>query len=476
VANRLDFGFEDLGEQELKNIDKPVRVYRVLLDPEASGTLVGEVKPKKNHWKWAALAACIVLVLGAVVWFKPWIREITFSTSPLSAKASIAVLPFSNLSKDPEQEYFSDGITNDLITDLSKFHDLLVIASNSVFTYKGKPVQVQKVGRDLGVRYVLEGSVQRLGGRVRINVQLIDTSNGRHLWAERYNEPVTDLFELQDRITRRIVRTLAVRLTRLEQDRAFTKSTRNLKAYDYVLRGRHLLRHVRRAENFKAREMFQKAVDLDPDYASAYAGLGETYLREVIYGWPVGPPQEAVVKAHDMARRAIAIDGNNADAHILLGAIYLLRRQHEFALVQSERAIALNPNDAGSYAAQGKILVWSGHPEGAILSLETALRFDPMMGEVPLTHLGLAYYLKGRYKDALKVLERGIGLNPDFAFGQTMLAATYGEIGNQEGASRAAQAVRRLNPFFSTDQFGRLLRNSQHAARVVDGLHKAGLD
>ena len=476
VRDKLDIAFEDMGEVKVKNIARPVRVFRVLGDPDAVARVARKANAIRTRRRLGATVAVILAMAGAgiVVWLQPWKSEINYPESSLSAKASIAVLPFSNLSRDPEQEYFSDGITNDLITDLSKFGDLFVIASTSVFTYKGKAVKVQEVGRDLGVRYIVEGSVQKLGERVRINAQLGDAISGQHLWANRYDEAAADLFNLQDRITKHIVRTLAVKLTDIEKERAFSKPTRDLDAYDYVLRGRQLVSTLKREENFEARDFFRKAIERDPNYVSAYAGLGRTFQNAVRYGW-TDSPQVAMQQAYELAQQAIAIDSGNAAAHRLAAAVYLTRRRYDLALVETERAIALNPNDAESHAQQGSVLLFSGHPDGAILSLETALRFDPLMDSGKLTSLGLAYYLKGRYEDATKILERGIARNPDYLYGQTILAAVYGQLGHQERAARAAQDVRRINPFFSAGEIGGLFREPADKARIADGLRKAGL-
>ena len=417
IRDKLDVSLEDLGEHEVKNIARPVRVFRVLQTLDDGSSLSLQVRQGILRRRFALIAAstAFIAVPGVVTWFGPWAPEPVFESSPLSAKSSIAVLPFTNLSKDPEQEYFSDGITNDIITDLSKFHDLLVIASNSTFVYKNKSVNIQEVGRELAVRYVLEGSVQRSGDRIRINAQLIDVDTGGHLWAERYDEAIGEIFDLQDKIATRIVRTLAVRLTDIELGRVSAKATRDLEAYDYVLRGRQHLMRFGETDTFEARDMFRNAIQLDPSYADAYAGLGWTYLNAFLFGW-TDAPKEALERSQELAQKAVEISDASVAGHQLLGRIFLNLRQHELAVVEVERAIALNPNDAQSYAEQAVILVWPGRPEGAFTSFETALRFDPTANAEPLAHLGLAHYLKKRYGEAVKFLERSIGQNPDFQF------------------------------------------------------------
>ncbi len=476
VRDRMEIALEDMGEVEVKNIARPVRAFRVLTEPGTFAEAARRAKPAQ--WlKRGVAVGVVVLILagaGALAWLQPWQSGTARLTSSLSAKTSIAVLPFSNLSRDPEQEYFSDGITNDLITDLSKFHDLFVIASNSVFTYKGKAVKVQDVGRELGVKYVLEGSVQRHGERIRINAQLIDASAGQHLWADRYDEAVTDLFDLQDRITKRIVRTLAIKLTEIEQERAFSKPTRNLEAYDYLLQGRALIKRSMRKENFQARELFRQTIELDPGYASAYAGLGWTYIYPLLYGW-TGQPQEALNRAQHFAQQALLLSESNVDGHKLLSRVYITRQQYDLALIEAERVIATNPNDAEGHIEQGNVLLWSGRIDGAILALKTASRFDPNMNPEAFWYLAVAYYLKQEYADAVTVLKRNVGRRLDNVFDYAVLAGSYAQLERPDEARRATETVRRLDPFFAVDDFGSLFSNPTHAAHLIDGLRKAGL-
>ena len=475
IRGKIDVGLDDLGDQELKNIPEPVRVYRVLTGPDAGSGTLRKASRRKFLARAALAATLLAAVAGAALWQQPWAPEPTFRASPLTAKSSIAVLPFANLNRDPEQDYFSDGITIDIITDLSKFHDLFVISSNSVFAYKNKTVTVEEVSRELGVRYILEGSVQKLGERVRINAQLSDGETGQQIWAERYDDSVVDIFDLQEKITRNIVRTLTVRLTEIEQKRAFAKPTDDLKAYDYALRGRALLRRQGRADTFEARKLFRQAVELDPNYASAYAGIGWTFLYSVLYGW-TGAPQKSMEGAHEGALNAVSLDGSNIDAHLLLTHIFITRRQFDLALVEAERVIALNPNDARGYAAQGNALVWSSRTDGAILALETALRFDPNMDPTTIWHLGLAYYLKGRYPEAVAVLERNVRRRPEQVWDYLMLAATYAQMDRVNEATRAADTVRRLDPFLQKGNDLFRFRDPADAARVAEGLREAGLN
>lgn len=482
IGSKLPLDYEFLGEQTVKNIDKPVRAYCARL--RSGATLPAPtVSAKSDRSRYrllagAAVAIVVAIGIGVIAWLAPWAPTTERPSQEGTAlllpdKPSIAVLPFVNLSADPEQEYFSDGITNDIITDLSKFSSLLVIASNSVFAYKGKAVKIQDVGRELGVRYVLEGSVQKVTDKVRVNAQLIDATTGRHMWAERYERGLRDLFAVQDEIVQSIVGTLAVRVQEVELERTMRKATDNLEAYDYVLRGREYLSRTTLSMNIKARQMFQRAIELDPRYASAYVGLGWTYRKAVGHGWTEFVDQ-AVEQAHDLAQKALDLQAS-ADAYSLLGYVYILRKQDDLAVDALERAIALNPNDWDSLAILASIMLYTGRHDEAIQTFERTLRFNPAVDIDRLYELGLAYYLESRYGDSIKTLQRGVGRNPNHPFLYMALAAAYAQAGLQDDASRAAASVRRLNPFFEVASFGTRFRNPQDRDRIVEGLHKAGL-
>ena len=482
VGNKLPLNYEFLGEQSVKNIAEPVRAYRVQLKPDAVlPTPTTPSKTKRARRRLVMVSAAVVALLGGVTviaWLAPW-QPTTEPASgeraalPLPDKPSIAVLPFTNLSDDPKQEYFSDGITNDIITDLSKFRSLFVIASKSVFVYKGKPVKVQDVSRELGVRYVLEGSVQRASEKVRVNAQLIDATTGHHLWAERYDRDLKDLFALQDEIVQTIVTALAVKVDAVERKRAMRKDTDNLEAYDYVLRGWEYLARTTRSTNMEARQMFQRAIELDPRYASAYVGLGWTYRKAMGHGWTEFPGQ-ALQQAHDLAQKALSLE-ESASAYRLLGYVYLPRRQYDLARRALERAIELNPNDWDSLSILGSVMLYTGRPDEAIQTYETTLRFNPAMEVDRLFELGLAYYLEMRYDDAIRTLEQGVGRNPDHVFLYIALAAAYAQADRPEDAARAAATVRRLHPFFEVASFGTRFRNPADRASIAQGLRKAEL-
>ena len=487
VKHKLPYRFEFTGDQQVKNIPDPVRTYRVVMDSE-----IGRRPQKKGIKKPTRLKTVLVFLLGTITllavglgWYywqdrnppSPSNASPESSASPHQEfhKASIAVLPFTNLSDDVEQEYFSDGITNDIITDLSKFRELLVIASNTVFLYKGKTVSIKKVGRELGVAYIMEGSVQKAGDNLRINVQLIDASDGTHVWAERYNRKYADIFELQGDIVQAIVAKLAVKTFRYEQARALRKKPTDLLAYDYLLRGYAYYHQRNRSAYATAKAMFSKAVDLDPFYAAAYVGLGELEYGKVGYGWTEFP-DKALNKALEFRQKAIALDESNSTAHSLLSSIYTFQNKYELAINEAERAIERNPNDSGSYNELGWALLWSGRVDEAIAALDMSLRLDSSSPRNIWFHLGMAYYLKTDYGKASGILEQGLTRRPDFLGYHIALAAAYARLGRDEDAAREAAAVRRSDPFFKVESFGTGFRQAAHRKAIAAGLRDAGLE
>jgi len=484
VKSKLSLGYEYIGEHAVKNIAEPVKVYRVLMEPEAAGKVIGKKRTKPRRWQWAIVAS-VILVLGVAavaIWnfysgSAPFPEEGTSvkkASNSVTEKPSIAVLPFKNLSGNPEQEYFSDGITNDIITDLSKFSELSVIASDTVFTYKGKSVNVKDVSRDLGVRYVLGGSVQKIGGKVRINAQLIDASTNHHLWAERYDKDLKDLFKLQDELVQTIVSKMAIQIRETERGRVMRKDTDNLKAYDYLLRGREYIYQNTREGNKDARLMFERAIEIDPRYSSAYATLAWTHLMDFFFGWTMFP-DKSLQRAHDLAKKALSLEESNALAHSALGSIYLRRTQYDLAISELQRAIELNPNDTQSQSMLGTVMLYSGRKDEAIYWKESALRLNPHPYMGLFMTLAQAYYLNGRYEDAITILKKGLAKKPDYVGNHIVLAAAYAQAGFTEEAKRSAAKVLRLDPFFELDSYGTVFRSSEDRAKIVQGLRKAGL-
>jgi adenylate cyclase len=385
------------------------------------------------------------------------------------------VLPFKNLSGDQEQEYFSDGITNDIITDLSKFQELLVIASNTVFTYKNQPVKIKQVSEELGVSYVLEGTVQKASNKVRINAQLIDANTEHHLWAERFDRDLKDLFAVQEEIVQTIVTKLAVRVDVAERARAMRKDTANLEAYDYALRGEEFLLRGTRSANIKAKEMFKNAIEVDSRYALAYAGLGWSYYLGAINGWTEFPVR-SLEKALELGQKALSIGEPAATTHALLGSGYLRLGKYDLAISELQRAIELNPNHALSHLTLGMVMLYAGRTDEAIQLVQTGIRFDPYSRLDHYWHLGLAYYLKGRYEDAIKTLEQNLSHDPNSAWSYIALAAAYAQEGRSKDSKRAAEMVKKLHPFFELNSSFNLFRNPADRNKFHEGLRKAGIE
>jgi adenylate cyclase len=481
VKNKLQFRYEDQGEQSVKNIEEPVRVYRVLMDSESAGK--EPVKPKTvSKWQRNVTVALVVsfLILASIatiVWntrFRiPDVESLTGAKDEfkLPDKPSIAVLPFVNMSGDPEQEYFSDGLTEDLITDLSKFKNMFVISRNSVFLYKGKAVNPKQVSEELGVRYVLDGSVRKSDNRVRITVQLIDATTGGHLWAERYDQDLKDIFTLQDDITQQILSALDVKFQKIEQERALRKDTANLNAFDYNLLGWWYFQHFTREDNNQARMLFEKAIKLEPKFAGAYAGLGFTYYEQWARLWSQEP--QTLERAFELAKRAISLNDSLSTAYSLLGHVYLWRKQHTQAIAELERAVALEPNKADFHADLADILVWTGRPQEALGLIEKAMRLNPHYPARYSTTLGLAYLLMEQYEEALTGLKRALTLSPDDFGIHLMLAFIYSKEGREEEARAHVTQALRLNPQLSIKDLKQRLPNTIEG--MFDALRKAGL-
>jgi tetratricopeptide (TPR) repeat protein len=333
---------------------------------------------------------------------------------------------------------------------------------------------VQHVKEELGVRYVLEGSVQKLSNQVRINAQLIDATKDHHIWAERFDRGLKDLFAVQNEIVQTIVATLAIKVKKAERERAMHKDTDSLAAYDYLLRGREHYNQKTLSANIKAKEMFKKAIDLDPDYANAYVALARSYSDDLAYGWTEFPAM-TMQKALDLVNKALTLDESNAGARALLGSSYVRRGEYELASSELQLAIELNPNDASSLRALGWVMLTSGRTDEAIDAVKTALRFDPNSSPSAFFFLGIGYYFKGQYDDAIKILKKGINRKSDFVDLHIALAAAYAQGGRQEDAASEAKVVLQLNPFFEVESYGEAFQNSANREKIREGLRKAGL-
>src|SRR5713226_3157102 len=480
VETKLAFNYESLGEQAVKNIAKPVRVYRVRMDEMA--TSAGEAPVLRPFGAAQDRQAQHERIPTPVALSPSTSLRTALSKSdphapalPLPDKPSIAVLPFANMSSDPEQEYFSDGITEDLITDLSKLSGLFVISRNSVNLYKGKAVKPAQVSQELGVRYVLEGSIRKAGKRVRITAQLVDATTGYHVWADRYDRDLQDIFALQDEVTQKIVAALEVKLTEGEQKRLGRPLTNNIEAYDYYLRGLDCHTYATEEANARARQMFAKAVELDQQFAAAYACLGWAYFDQWSLGW--SQDLQTLEQAFALAQQAIAVDPLLPDGHRLLGIVYLWKKQYELAIAEVERALALDPNHADAYVALGDILNWAGRAEETVPLVEKAMRLNPQYPIWYLWRLGHAHYLTGRYEEAIATFRRVLARNPDFLPAHAYLAVIHSESGREEDAQSEGAEFLRLSPQLSLDALRQRLPYKDPAVleRVLTAARKVGL-
>jgi TolB-like protein/Flp pilus assembly protein TadD len=440
-----------------------------------------EKRAVSRWWKKAAISLIAFMIVGIATWaiWNSYIRPVPPTTDlGLSDKLSLAVLPFKNISDDPKQEYFADGITDDLITDLSKIAGLFVIASNSSFTYKGKPLDVRQVGRELGVRYVLEGSVRKSREKVRINAQLVDATTGHHLWAERFDGELKDIFALQDRFTRRIVAALAVQLNAGEEEIVARKYTKNVAAYEAYLQGAEHLRRMTNEDLAKAVPFFEKAVELDPDFGQAYTRLAAVYQASLVTGWYRELGWSNARSLRDKYLK-LAMENPTAETHGMLSHIYTYKRQNKEAVAEGERAIALDPNNSQINFFMGIALLYAGRSSEAVDFFKRTMQLDPHYPVNRLHFLGLAQFSVGQFEDALTTLESAHARKPKF--GEWPLWATYGHLGReQEAAELMTQYLKRRGGHKRRPTAEKLLqyypfKDPTDEARFADGLIKVGL-
>jgi len=484
LGKKLPLGYEYLGEQTVKNIVKPVRVYRVLTEEEAVGKVIGEIKPKTKQLRGIAIGAVAVLIIVAgalAIWnfyFRPAFEPASLERMAFSLpdKPSIAVLPFVNMSEDKGQEYFSDGLTEEIISALSKVPKLFVIARNSTFTYKGKPVKVQQVSEELGVRYVLEGSVRKAEDRVRITAQLIDAITGHHLWSERYDRDLKDIFALQDEITMKIINALQVELTEGEHARLWGKGTSNLKAYLSALKARELIIQQTREGNILARRMAEEAIALDPEYARSYQLLGATHMMEVWFR-TTKSPERSLKTAVELTQKALALDDSYADAHGFLGFLYTMLRKHDKGVIEAEKAVALDPNGAGSHYYLSFALRYAGRFEEAIQAIEKAIRLSPFPPVTYFRGAAMAYIGVGKYEEAILAAQKGVTVAPNDFMARAILAAAFSLAGREAEARTETEEVLRINPKYSIEYQAKTLpfKNKRDLEHCIGALRKAGL-
>ena len=486
IENKIPLRYDYLGEHTVKNIAKPVRVYRARIEPEVASSQAPEKKSAGKRLSRAVLAGiALVVVAGAAAYYQFVLRpsaprlEVASKEKmafPLPDKPSIAVLPFVNMSDDPKQEFFSDGITEEIITALSKIHRLFVIARNSTFTYKGKPVKVKQVSEELGVRYVLEGSVRKSADKVRITAQLIDAITGNHLWAERYDRDLKDIFSLQDEITLKIIQALQVKLAAGEQDRVTGKGTENLAAYLKALQAREQFLRMNKQGSTMAKQLAKEAIALDPKYARPYAVIALSHMLDLWFKFSESP-EESMKLAVEAAQKALALDDSDSVTHSCFSALYIMQRQHGKAIASAERALELSPSGVQALSSFGIALMYACRFGEAIQYFEQAIRLDPFPSPSLFRNLGAAYRGTGRYEDAVVYYRKALKLEPDDLFTHLGLAHTFIKLGREKQAQAEAAEVLRIHPKFSLEHYAKTVPYKNRS--VVDDqtacLRQAGL-
>jgi adenylate cyclase len=486
VRNKLDLDYRPLGSHRVKNIAEPVRAYAV-----GTGTAAPRRRSGRHTLPAAAGAAALAVAGLAVAWalhsgagrdlfglgVPPKPAEIASLAAParLAGRPSLAVLPFENLSGEPSQTFFSDGIAEDIITALGRFSNLLVVAKAASFQFRDRNLSPAEIGRRLDVRYLLDGSVRRAGDRIRINAELTEAATGRSVWSQSYDAEVKDIFGVQQDIARRVVGAAAVKLTRFERDRALAKPTQNLAAYELVLRAREVFSHATREGNHEAQDLFQRAIDLDPNYAAAYAELGLSLIEAVSSGWTEFVADD-LTRAETLAQKALSLDPSSTTANRLLAEINMMNGRIDLALDETERNLEINPNDADSFREHGGMLAWAGRAAEALPWLQGALRLDPTNSRAAFL-LGMTYYFLDRYGEAVEALNRGLAGNlgrTTQLMGRPILAASYAELNRPQDAERERAAVLRMSPFLDAERFAAQFGTQQARDHMLEGLKKAG--
>ncbi len=491
IESKLPLGYEYLGEQEVKNIPKPVGTYRVLMDPRV--TVAEKIEKGKAVPVWqrkailAGGAVLAIVVIAVLIWnfyFRPPPIKVASKekmTFELPDKPSIAVLPFTNMSGDPEQEYFSDGITEDIITNLSKISGLFVISRNSSFLYKGKEVKIENVAKDLGVRYVLEGSIRRGGNKVRITAQLIDGKTEHHVWANSYDRELVDIFSVQDDVTQRVVSELAVTLTASEEARRARRHTESFEAYDMYLRARKEIYYgVKKTGDIKGKEFAKKCIELDPHFAGGYEMLSFVLSRGVRFGFSTSP-KEDLEKAYELAQKAVSIDETFAGGYLALGSALLMKKRHDDAVTAAMTATRIQPGSSYTHLYLGFYLHWVGRGKEAVEAVKKAHQLNPKFLEGPdgsyLSFMGFACFTAGLYKESSEAMRQSIERYGPAVPRYPFLIASYISLGKEEEARETVQRLLKTYPKFSLSswKYGRTYKNSEDVERLYNALRKAGL-
>jgi adenylate cyclase len=486
VRDKLALVYEDAGDQAVKNIARPVRVWRVMLDGAAAPRRTRQVVRKYRRTGMLSLASLAIVIATIVLVQHLSLKPQTTHASipphekpalPLPDMPSIAVLPFTNLSGDPQQEYFSDGISDQLINNLSRLPGLFVIARNSSFAYKGKATKESEIGKELGVKYLLEGSVHKEADQVRIGVELVDASSGTDEWTAQYDRPIKDIFAVQDEIVGKVVTTLGL-LLKLDEMKiphlGNARPTDNLDAFDDFLRaGEYAWRPTNDKDDYvKARQWLEKAIALDPKYAEAYASLGWRYMYSAWNQW--GDPLADLEHASELGQKALALDESNSDALALLCEVDWMHKRYDQAVADAKRAVAINPNYAEGYQVLADTLLIYGDPEAAIRAAHEATRLDPAGKDLHSMSIGFAYVEMGRYADAVPILQHDVMVFPQIMPTHLFLIQAYVELGREEDARAAAAEVMRMSPQFTLASMP-VARGAARDMRVRDDLRKAGL-
>lgn len=482
IETKLPLGYEFLGEQEVKNIPKPVPAYRVLMDVEAAGKVIGKYRSRTTQLRWTATGGLMVLMLVVGAWA---IWNFYFRVTPppgleLPDRPSIAVLPFKNLSSDQQQGMLGEGFAVSIVTQLYKVPNVFVIARQSSFKYKDEAVKVQQIGRELGVQYVLEGSVQREGDQIRINAQLIDTATGNHLWAETYDRKVKDVFALQDEIVRKVITEMAVEVAWGEMAREMTHATENVEALNLYFNAEKLWQRFEKEPNLQARKMLEKAIALDPKYARAIAFLGYTYSMEAGFGWTKNRKQ-SIKRAEKLAKQALAINECVYLGRILLGGLYAKRGLYNQAIAEGEKAVECEPNNALAKNSLAGRLSAVGRLDEALVLSKKALRMAPYPPPYVLSRAGEINYLLGRFEAAISHYQTLFERFPSRRSREApWLIASYMALEQEKTAKTEVQKLLKKYPGFSFEKFIKREKRSDYKdksyiERQVELLRKAGL-
>ncbi|HEY6718632.1 MAG TPA: tetratricopeptide repeat protein [Reyranella sp.] len=483
VRDKLALPFRSQGSRTLKNIDRPIQTY-ALDAASLSETGAAAVKPAPSRRRVIALtvaAFAVALAIGGAVayltgrWSSTEGAAVASSRQSTESGLSVAVLVFTNQSGDAAQDYFSDGLTEDITRALGRFKELTVIANGAVLPFRNKELPLSEIGRALNARYLVSGSVRRMGPRVRVTVQLSDAANGTQLWSDQYDDELSDIFAVQERIARRVAGTLASSLQQIALQQSLRKPTDNLDAYDLLLRARALAADQTRLANRSARELLERVTQLAPGYADAYAQLADVYFQRAAFGWSEFA-QTDVETGIRLAQKAIELDEECALAHSVLARAYTATLKYDIGLAESERALEINPSNVEVLLTRAAVLLWTGRIDESISAAEAAMRLNVNIGSEAALNLGLAYLLSHRYADAVRLLEAARARYPGHPLLDFPLAAAYAELGRTDDALGAVQQARRKNPHFDLASFGSRFQDPTLQRRVEESLRKAGLN